>query len=411
MEQKQILKQIPLETMLIIAKNYDTVDEARICEIYMRMQNQKYLDCHNHNIWQGKNGVWYTYLDDENSKRGYVLKTRTSQTGIEDLVIDFYKKKEEDPTLEEMFEIWINRKKENKEVKPQTVNKYRSNYKRFFDGTVINKMRVRKITEDDLDSFIRRAICEGELTNKAYSSMRILIRGIFKMAKLKKFTQISISTFFNDIDLPSSIFKRTVRNNKKEVFWTHEIPLIKEYLDKSENVFDWGVALTFETGMRVGETSALKNSDFSPKYVHVQRTEVHYYDEDLGKSVREVQEMAKTDAGNRHIILTDKARELYERVRGENPNGEFLFEFNGRRLSYNRFNKRLKKACDNLGFTSRTMHKIRKTYGTTLLNNNVPESLVAEMIGHADISTTKKFYYIENQEDDTKIEAIQRALM
>lgn len=40
------------------------------------------------------------------------------------------------------------------------------------------------------------------------------------------------------------------------------------------------------------------------------------------------------------------------------------------------------------------MHKIRKTYGTTLIDNNVDDALVAEMMGHKDISTTKKYYLL-----------------
>lgn len=35
------------------------------------------------------------------------------------------------------------------------------------------------------------------------------------------------------------------------------------------------------------------------------------------------------------------------------------------------------------------MHKIRKTYGTTLLDNQVAETLVANQMGHSDVITTK----------------------
>lgn len=42
------------------------------------------------------------------------------------------------------------------------------------------------------------------------------------------------------------------------------------------------------------------------------------------------------------------------------------------------------------------MHKIRKTYCTTLLNANVPESVIKAQVGHVDIETTKKYYYFNN---------------
>ena len=56
------------------------------------------------------------------------------------------------------------------------------------------------------------------------------------------------------------------------------------------------------------------------------------------------------------------------------------------------------------------MHKIRKTYGTTLLDADVDESTVAEQMGHKDIATTKRFYYRSNKSDNTKFEQISKAL-
>lgn len=44
------------------------------------------------------------------------------------------------------------------------------------------------------------------------------------------------------------------------------------------------------------------------------------------------------------------------------------------------------------------MHKIRKTYASTLLHNGVNLSIVKDMLGHANESTTLK-HYIYNIED------------
>ena len=49
----------------------------------------------------------------------------------------------------------------------------------------------------------------------------------------------------------------------------------------------------------------------------------------------------------------------------------------------------------------KTMHKIRKTYASTLLHNGVNISIVKDMLGHADESTTLK-HYIYNTEDSTE---------
>ncbi|MGL6197659.1 MAG: tyrosine-type recombinase/integrase [Lachnospiraceae bacterium] len=410
MNSAEILSTMSSDQILKIARENDTMDEAIICEIYMKKQNKKYLECHDHNIWQGKNGLWYTYLDNPDKERGYDLKKRKNQKSIEDLVIKYYKDLEENPSVQNLFNMWIKRKQDNNEIKPQSVFKYKKDFKRFFKGTSFRLKKVRKVTEDDLDTFIRKCISDYNLTNKGYACLRTLIRGMWKMAKLKKFTDISIGLFFQDIDLPNSMFNRIVREKEKEVFSESEIPRIKDYLDKSDNFYDWGVLLAFETGIRVGELAALEKNDVSSSAIHVTKTEVHYYNEEKKKNVVEIQDMPKTDAGNRHIILTEGAKRLIERIQEENPNGKYLFEKAGRRINYNRFNKRLKKACRVLDIGERTMHKIRKTYGTTLINNNVAESLIAEQMGHADISTTKKIYYYENLDEKSKIKQINKAL-
>ncbi|MGF7105686.1 integrase [Lachnospiraceae bacterium PH1-22] len=407
---RKVFCKISHAELLSIAQEVGTIDEYTICKAYMKKQDEKYLKMHCHRIWQGKNGCWYTYLDDETRERGVALKKRTTREAIEKIIIEYWKNLENRPLVRELFSVWIGRKEEYAEVKKQTIQKYKKDFKRFFEGSEIIDKRVEDVTEDDLDAFIRSQILQKELTNKAYSGLRTIIRGMFKMAKLKKWTKISISLFFQDIDLSSSMFKRPTKDFEKEVFFENEIPKIREYLDRSDNFYDWGILLVFETGIRVGELSVLMKSDVGEKSVHITKTEVHYYDEELKKNVRVVQDMAKTDAGDRYVILTDRAKALFKRVISANPDSEYLFQKRGNRISYNRFNKRLKKACEALSIPPRTMHKIRKTYGTTLLNSHVDESLVANQMGHTDISTTKKFYYIENHDEESKIVQIQKAL-
>ncbi|MEE0649941.1 tyrosine-type recombinase/integrase [[Clostridium] scindens] len=48
------------------------------------------------------------------------------------------------------------------------------------------------------------------------------------------------------------------------------------------------------------------------------------------------------------------------------------------------------------------MHKIRKTYGKTLIDSDVDEGFITEQMGHSDISTTKKLYYFINKTTKNK---------
>ena len=52
----------------------------------------------------------------------------------------------------------------------------------------------------------------------------------------------------------------------------------------------------------------------------------------------------------------------------------------------------LYNACDAVGIPRRSPHKIRKTYASILLDNNVAPKLIIETMGHTDISTTNGSY-------------------
>lgn len=71
------------------------------------------------------------------------------------------------------------------------------------------------------------------------------------------------------------------------------------------------------------------------------------------------------------------------------------------RLSPDAIDAQIKRECEFIGFPVRTMHKIRKIYASTLLHNGVNLSIVKDMLGYADESTTLK-HYIYNSNDSTE---------
>lgn len=228
-----------------------------------------------------------------------------------------------------------------------------------------------------------------------------------------------ISIFFDELELSKNIFTATEKkSDDEEVYNEEEIPLVKDYLLKKDSIRYLGVLLVFVTGMRVGELAALKPEDIQlnrkGSFIHVRRTEVHYSEinaQGQRKNVVAIQNFTKTDAGNRHIILNNFAVQILQRIQELNsaPN-EFLFEENGKRIKIKGFSEALKRTCKKLDIPFRPMHKIRKTYGTTLLDNQVAETLVANQMGHSDVITTKKYYYRNNKTTEHKQAEIERAL-
>lgn len=370
------------------------------------MKREDLLKQHPYEIWQSKDGKWYTYLPTQGG--GRVLKKRKSKKDLENIVIDYYKNNQE-VRLEDLFQEWAAQKLEYGEIQKQTFDRYTTDFHRFFDHSDIANKDIRKITEDDLELFIRETIRKQSLSNKAYGGLRLLIIGIFKYAKKRKYTEISITQFMGDLDLPKKCFSKRVVKDEESVFTDAEVEKISAYIRENISLINYGILLAFQTGVRVGELCTLKYSDIKGNKLCIRRTEVRYRGED-GKYVFEVRESPKTEAGNRDIILNSDAQRTLKEIRKLNPFGEYIFMSDGKRIKEKAFSVKIVKICRYVGIKERSMHKARKTYATKLINGGVDESLVVRQMGHTSIDCTKNHYYFNNKSDEDAAKQIENAI-
>lgn len=383
------------------------IDVESIKDVVADMNKKEILAQHSQTIWQGSDGNWHTHIILEDGKR--VVRHRKTREELENYLVDYYKKLEEAVYIKDVFWKWMNEKLDYGEIKKQSYDKYCAEFKRFFPNDCSICMKIFKnITEADLEHFIKTTIRDLQLTRKAYSGLVTLLNGIFKYGKKMGCTTISISTFIKDLYLPKNIFKKNFKDKKKEVFMEDEIPVIIGYLKENPDIWNLALLLQFETGARIGEIATLKKEDIKKHSVLIRRTEVKIKVDDKWKLV--VSELPKTDAGYREIILPPSADWTISKILEINPNGEFLFMDKGKRIRENTYNKRLNLICEKLNLAHRTTHKIRKTYGTTLLDSDVNDSFVAEQMGHSDVTTTRKLYYYSNKSYQTKLNQISEAI-
>lgn len=393
--------------MLNYALENGIIDENTIRMQIEMNERKKYLNGHEFRIWQGKNMKWYTYLPNEEGER--VLVKRNSKESIEDRIVEFYKDREQKHYFKDCFYEWINDKLKYGEIQMQTYCRYESDYMRYISGSRIEHMEMRFITEIALEQFIKSTIHEKNLKRKAWSNLRTLIRGTFKYAKRMSYTSISITQFLGDLELSNKIFTASVVTDEESVFKQSEVDKIVNYINSHDDrITDLAILLAFQTGMRVGEIVALKYSDIDINggYINVDKTEIRYKDID-GIYRREIRDNAKTEAGNRKVIISQDAINTIKRIRKINPFGEYVFMHEGHLVRGNSLTKRLKNICEYVKITPRSMHKIRKTYATKLINNNVDEKIIMRQMGHTDIATTKQYYYFNDKsEDDARLQIV-----
>lgn len=357
-------------------------------EIDMKERRQ-YLKQHPYSIWQGKNdNKFYTYLPDDTKKR--ILVKRNTEEEIQNVVINYWKEQELNPTLQEVFDEWNDRRLELKKIVPSTHERNQQVFRRHYKG--IEDKRIRSVTEDWIMDFLEQQIAIHDLTSKAFSNLKGVTKGFLKRAKRRKLIDLSIESVLNDMDLSDRDFRKVIKEDYEEVFSEEETDKMMAYLQSNLDVKNLGILLIFVTGLRVGELVALKHEDFNGNIIKIRRTEVRYAD-GHGKHEYCVKEFPKTEAGVRSAIIPADFTWLADRLKLLNPFGEYVFTDNGKRLTTNTIRRRLTRLCQKLNIYAKSPHKIRKTYGSILIDNNLDARLITDLMGHTNISTTEQHYH------------------
>jgi integrase len=400
------IENITNEELLQYLVNENIIDTTTILDMYMASKRKEILKKHPCRIWQGKNnGYWYTYIKKPDGKRRLIAKKTREE--VEEIIVEHYA---DEPTINEMFEKWIAEKMHYDEISESSRDRYIADYNKYFADKELRYKKINTISPEDLETFIKDQIMIHDLTSKAYGGLRTIIIGVWGYAYKHKYTDIAIRTFFTELRLSKKIFKHKSQMSNDNVFTDREVKLIEEYLlGNKPNVISYGIILAMRTGLRVGELCSLTKNDVQDKTLRINKTETRYR-QDNNTYVRAVKDNAKTDAGNRFVLIDDKALELIKQIERLNPKGEYLFEINGKRCIGQSFTRKLERACNTLGIKPRSMHKCRKTYITTLINAQVPESLIIEQVGHTDIRTSKQFYMFNNKAKEDALRTLSNAV-
>lgn len=357
-------------------------------EIDMKERRQ-YLQQHPYAIWQGKNdSKFYTYLPDNKKKR--ILVKRNTEKEVQNIIINYWKEQELNPTLQEVFDEWNDRRLELKKIVPSTHERNQQVFRRHYKDVATK--RIHSVTEDWIMDFLEQQIAIHKLTAKAFGNLKSITKGFFKRAKRRKLIDLSIEDVLNDMDLSDRDFRKVIKEDYEEVFSEEETDKMMEYLQSNLDVKNLGILLIFVTGLRVGELVALKHEDFNGNIIKIRRTEVRYTD-GHGKNEYIIKEFPKTEAGVRSAIIPADFTWLADRLKLLNPFGEYIFTDNGKRLTTNTIRRRLTRTCKKLDIYAKSPHKIRKTYGSILIDNNLDARLITDLMGHTNISTTEQHYH------------------
>ena len=378
----------------------------------MKRRDTKYLLMHPYKITQCSDGRWCTNV--RNSDDTIRTIRYKDLEKLHEKLVEHYKvlEKENAITFPVVCKEWLDEKLKHKEIAPSSHTKYMTDYNRFFSKDVpFCHIAVADIMDSDLRKFIKDTIVDYQLTKKAYKQLHILLRGALLYAKEEGYTDFSAGTFFYDLVLSDRLFEHKPKPAPETQYFNDEEAIaLMNFLWEENDIRGLGLILMFQTGIRVGELAALRKTDLLDHELRICATEETYKDSVTGKKICEVVDHAKTEAGERRVILPEQAERTLKAIRSLNPFGEYLFMDKLGRVRAKRFNTWLHRACGKVGIPERSTHKIRKTYASILLSSRVDERLITSQMGHTDIAITRDIYYYNRDSKEKKRRVISEAI-
>lgn len=318
-------------------------------------------------------------------------------------------------------------------IKPNTLANYKDMYENYVKERLGHK-KVVDIERNDIHALYLYLLNEKGLKKNSIANVQTVIHPILDEAVDRNIILYNPS----DNAMKKMKYKR-VKGHKKGLT-VEQTQILFKFLKRSKEFKRWYSLLLFmfETGLRVGEVSALQNYDLMDDKIQVDKTLVDYpLDTDKGRITRYEIHSAKTSAGLRRIPLSEKAKEAIRLEKEQHLNmrcvdslpviftdddydndlddmistkykkkkefiaNDFLF-LNREQRAYksstiNRAIKRIRDAC-NKDYGSEIIpedfscHTSRHTYTTRLNDARVNEKGKHALLGHADEDITNAVY-------------------
>lgn len=362
-------------------------------QIEMR-KRKEILEKHPYSIWKGKDEFWHTYLPHGDGRKPIKKKAKVD---IENVVIDYWGAKVLN-SFKDRFCLWVERQQKCGRS-DNTISKYESDYRRFFEGDKIENTSIQDISDEEISEFITRLLKRKEIPYRALKAMFGYMNGIFEKARIDKviesnpcqYVDLPIFKQFCTEQKPKTAKERTVSNEEKKLLINK---LNVNYERNQANIARYAVELSLYTGMRVGELSGLKWEDinYEENTITICRSEKH------NRKKNEFYISSTKNDKIRTFPLTEEIKDILVRVKKAEVRNGFLSEFvfsdeNGRVHA-----RKISECIRNMTMTkeferTKSIHAIRRTFNSNLRCNGVSATVAASLLGHTERVNEENYTY------------------
>lgn len=373
------------------------IDRTIVAQNITQMENQQYLENHTCKLWLGNDGYWKTKVKECDGH--YRLIKKKNKSDLEDAVIDHYKRLSlKDNSFKTRFSVWIERQKDCGRS-DNTILKYKSDYRRFFEGYPIENLNIQDIDDVVLSRHIIQVLTEKQIPWRAFKDIMGYTSGVYDKAVRDK---VIPENPFKYIDLP--IFKKycylsPVKTTVQRTLTHTDLEILMDRIrnpraHNTNKMCCFAIEMAIYTGMRVGELAGLMWEDiiFDEDLILIRHSEKY-------NRVTKESYISTTKTGKERLFpLIDEIKTLLFKIRTYESEhgwlGDFVFQDADGRLTKSKIADTTRNITMSDEFSGiKSIHAIRRTFNSQLRCNGVSTTVASSLLGHTERVNEQNYTY------------------
>ena len=389
------------------AEKYDMIDPG-IAGIKEELKKPKDIISQYWMKYNEKDGYWYAKIP--NPKRGgrKTAIKRRSKSDLEQAILEAHCRRTGEtvnvnaPTFSQLYPLWRTYKIRVKEHLESTAIRNDGCYKKYLKNADWVDRDISQIKPIEIRKWMKITAADKAPTKHDFTNLHGIINGVFTFALDEGLVDEPITPFISGIGRNGRLFtpmkSQLPEYDATQVYTKEEAEKALAQL-RWDYIVDLGIRLLFWTGLRIGELLTLRWEDVSEDFSEI-LVRRRLTSQKVGKRyIHPVLEGTKGKGTYRRVLIPpDILEPIILAARKLNPDGAYIFTNKGDEpMTQGSYASRLRRICRWAGVDFKSLHKIRKTVVTELMDHHLPMPFIQSQVGHASAQTTENCYHFNNK--------------